>query len=595
MKLSQLYTNKEEIFPTIRFLEGFNVVFARVKNPLRKDKDSHNLGKTFLADVIDYCFLSDLPKDHAFKGNSDLFKDFIFFLEVKTNNNTFVTIRRKVFGKKSINIHISSESMNLVELPESEWQHTNLGLDEGVSQLNEIFNLDVIKPYNYRKGITYFLRRQADYNDVFLISKFSAGKHKDWKPYMAQVLGLNQTLVQAKYEIDDEIAEKEKDKARISKKAGARARRYDEIKGLIEIKQSSVRRLQKQLDGFSFYGLESEINDDIVRRIEQLISEYNQERYTIDYELQEIENSLKSDYVIDVKKMLEVFQEVELVMPNSLTQEYEQLVDFNKRLSVDRAKRLDELKKKLNQRRIEIESALKELDNERQKALELLKQKETFQKYKGLQRELLDVEEEILHLQQQLTQLDEVTSIEHQIENLEQDRTQIIHQLEESLRQENSVYTQIRGMFAEYVEDVLSAPASLYTEINSSGNLDFKARIVDRILGQETHQWKGTSYKKILCACFDLTNLSAYHEVNFYRFVYHDGVFEGLDNRKKVNLLKLIRRLCNEQGIQYILTVIDSDLPRDEKDNKLMFGEDEIIRSLHDDGDDGRLFRMPIF
>ena len=83
--------------------------------------------------------------------------------------------------------------------------------------------------------------------------------------------------------------------------------------------------------------------------------------------------------------------------------------------------------------------------------------------------------------------------------------------------------------------------------------------------------------------------------MNFYKFVYHDGIFEGLDNRKKVNLLKLIRNLCKDYGIQYILTVIDSDLPRDEQDNKLLFKETEIVRSLHDDGDDGRLFKMPIF
>lgn len=595
MKLSQLYTNVDETFPAIKFLEGFNVVFARVKDPQKKDKDSHNLGKTFLADVIDFCLLSELPKDHAFKSSADLFKNLVFFLEIKTNNNLFVTIKRKVLGRKGINIHTSLESANLSNLPDEEWEYNDLGRDEGEAQLNSILNLDVIKPYNYRKGITYFLRRQADYNDVFLISKFTAGKHKDWKPYMAQVLGLNQELVQAKYEIDDEISEKEKEKERLSKKAGIRARKYDEIKSLLEIKQSSVKRLQTQIDGFSFYGLESEINDDVVKRIEQLTSEYNQERYTIDYELQEIDSSLEANYVIDVKKMLGIFEEVKLLMPDTLVQGYEDLVEFNKRLSVDRVKRLADLRKKLNQRRTEIESSLRELDNERQKALELLKRKETFQKYKGLQRELLDVEEEILLLQQQLSQLDEVTAIERQIEKLEQERTEIIYQLQESLRQENSIYTQIRGRFADYVEEVLSAPASLYTVINSSGNLDFKARIVDRIQGLETHQWKGTSYKKILCACFDLTNLSVYHNVNFYRFVYHDGIFEGLDNRKKVNLLRLVRRLCKELGIQYILTVIDSDLPRDEKDNKLLFNDQEIIRTLHDDGDNGRLFRMPVF
>jgi len=58
-----------------------------------------------------------------------------------------------------------------------------------------------------------------------------------------------------------------------------------------------------------------------------------------------------------------------------------------------------------------------------------------------------------------------------------------------------------------------------------------------------------------------------------------------------VSWLNQVREACKNYGIQYILTVIDSDLPRDESDQKLLFTEDEIIRYLHDRGDDGRLFK----
>ena len=98
-----------------------------------------------------------------------------------------------------------------------------------------------------------------------------------------------------------------------------------------------------------------------------------------------------------------------------------------------------------------------------------------------------------------------------------------------------------------------------------------------------------------MCACFDLALLSSHSDHCFYRFVYHDGIFEGLDNRKKVALLNLVRELSNEENIQYILTVIDTDLPRDEEDNKLLFKDEDIVRELHDRGRSGRLFRMPKF
>ena len=69
----------------------------------------------------------------------------------------------------------------------------------------------------------------------------------------------------------------------------------------------------------------------------------------------------------------------------------------------------------------------------------------------------------------------------------------------------------------------------------------------------------------------------------------------NLDNRKKINLLEIIRETCTDFGIQYILTLIDPDLPRDEQDQRIEFDESEIVRELHDDGEDGRLFRMLAF
>jgi uncharacterized protein YydD (DUF2326 family) len=594
MKLSRLYSNNDDIFPPIIFRDGFNVIFALVKDPIKTDTDSHNLGKTFLANLIDYCLLGDLEKDHPFKQRPEIFADFIFFLEIILPNK-FVTIRRKVSGKRNICIQISDISQDLSKLPENEWEFTDLGVEEAIDRLNILLAFDIIKPFNFRKGITYFLRRQADYNDLFQISKFSVGKHKDWKPYIAQVLGLNRELVQEKYELDEEIEDKENDKQKLAKKAGTKNQKFDEVKGLIEIKTASVEKLQKQLDDFNFYEMESEINEDVVKRIESLISQYNQKRYLVDYELQEIENSLNTEFCIDTKKMFKIFDEVNLVMPEALIKQYDELLDFNKRISTDRINRLTELKYKLNNQKTEFETTLRDLNNERQQDLELLKQKETLQKYKSLQKELLNIEKEILVLQQQLKQLDEIGLFEHQIETLKVERLQIIHNLDESLKEDNSTYSNIRQLFAQYVEEILSVPASLFTEINSNGNLEFKYRIIDRVVGQETYQGRGTSYKKLLCACFDLAILSVYHKRHFFHFVYHDGIFEGLDNRRKVKLLKLIRNICKEKEIQYILTVIDSDLPRDEADNKLLFSEYEIVRTLNDSGNEGRLFRIPVF
>ena len=86
--------------------------------------------------------------------------------------------------------------------------------------------------------------------------------------------------------------------------------------------------------------------------------------------------------------------------------------------------------------------------------------------------------------------------------------------------------------------------------------------------------------------------LRAHLHENFPRFVYHDGVLESLDDRKKENLLTVIRRYTS-LGVQSIITLIDSDLPTRAEGDPAFFDDSEIVLLLHDEGENGRLFRMP--
>jgi len=106
---------------------------------------------------------------------------------------------------------------------------------------------------------------------------------------------------------------------------------------------------------------------------------------------------------------------------------------------------------------------------------------------------------------------------------------------------------------------------------------------------------EGTSYKKLVCALFDLALLKVYEDAPFFHFVYHDGILEGLDDRKKLAFLNIVREQVASRKTQYIMTMIDSDMPRNSKDERVEFPGSEIVLRLHDDGPDGRLFKMAEF
>ncbi|WP_166532808.1 DUF2326 domain-containing protein [Blastococcus xanthinilyticus] len=92
--------------------------------------------------------------------------------------------------------------------------------------------------------------------------------------------------------------------------------------------------------------------------------------------------------------------------------------------------------------------------------------------------------------------------------------------------------------------------------------------------------------------CVDLPGVDAEAHLGevFPRFAYHDGAFESLDNRKKRNLLNVLRRYAG-YGLQPIITLIDSDIPTGPSGGDFL-QSDEVVLTLHDLGAPGLLFRM---
>jgi uncharacterized protein YydD (DUF2326 family) len=124
---------------------------------------------------------------------------------------------------------------------------------------------------------------------------------------------------------------------------------------------------------------------------------------------------------------------------------------------------------------------------------------------------------------------------------------------------------------------------------NGQGNIEFKVEVTRENEVDITAEGKGNTYQKMLCISFDLAVLVAYHKNSFYRFVYHDGALEGLDNRKKVNFINVVKKYCTENNLQYIFTAIEHDIPAEMLKT---FSKKEICLTLNDSGDEGKLFEF---
>jgi len=597
MKISKIYSNKDEIFKPIYFNEGFNVIFGKVKRPKETDKDSHNLGKTLLIGLIDFLLLKELRKGHFLYDRGKLFRGFEFYLEILLNSGKYLTIKRCVDNNTKICFKIHEEKFqDFRDIGDAQWDCSNVSIKKAVKKLNSYLDLTAISPWPYRKGVSYFLRTQSDYLDVFQISKFSVGEHIEWKPYLAKLLGFDDILLNEKYEIVETIEKREEYKAEYEKTLTTKAEEYDKLKGAIEIKQREIKEAYVNIDKFNFYEKELSINKELVEQVESDISYLNDQLYNIKYEVEKIRESIEEKINFNLDEIKQVFEETRIYFPDKLVKSYDDLVKFNESVSSERNKRLKERLQILNEEQDSTCEKLRDLNSKREVLLRILRGEDTFDKFKQFQKSLVQQETDLVRLQSQLETLDSVAIIQKEIDGLEQKRKDLVNRINDQVKAGSGLYSSIRNEFNKIIKGVLNTSALLSIKLNNEGNLVFSADIVhDEKTMEITSEGKGTTYKKLLCAAFDLAVLKNYAQNSFFRFVYHDGILEGLDNRKKNNFLKIVRTYCDSCGLQYILTVINADLPRDENDKVIEFKKEEIIRELSDEGQEGRLFNLPKF
>ena len=186
MKISKLYSNNDN-FKTIEFDNGINFILS----------DTNGVGKSSLFKLIDFCLLGD----KHFLGNEH-FKDYIFYIELQISSNRYITIKRPVTNGKNIELKITKEKSMLLD-------EKNFNLKGSLGIAKSFFENKVNYSINkFRTYITYFLRDEANQNDVFILNKHTILHEIEYKTLISNLVGIDGRKIRRKYELD-EIIKKE--------------------------------------------------------------------------------------------------------------------------------------------------------------------------------------------------------------------------------------------------------------------------------------------------------------------------------------------------------------------------------------------------
>jgi Uncharacterized protein conserved in bacteria len=597
MKLSKLYCNQPG-FKNIRFnLNGINVVYADVETEIKEKKNSHDLGKTKLAELIDFLFLKTITSQHfLLKHEKQHFQNHVFYLELLLNSGQYLTIKRAVKNNTKISFAVNDASINEFR-PPLDWEFSDLTIEKARKQLAEYLSLDFFsnKSYNYRKALSYSLRTPPDdYSDVYQLSKFQGGQHVFWKPFMFDLLGFDGTLLELKYQNDEQIKEINQFIDNLKKEYSIKVDDRDDYVAQMQDIEKEVRDTEQQLDRFNFYEQDKELVKRGIEDIETSISQLNSTAYNLNYEIDRLRKSLKNKFAFDLNKVDKVFKESQILFPDQLKQDYANLIDFNNKLTIERNKLLKTSLEKKSSELSEINNQLQTLNKRKEELISFIQDTDSFKKFKNHQKNLVKTEGQLFRIKEKIKNIDLIIKKEDEIETLTSKIKETIQELNHVYRttEKNERYNDIRTRFSEYYKNIMDEVARISWKINTNNNVDFVPPKVHSKHDErkETAKDEGNTYKKLLCIAFDLAILTTYNSESYFRFVYHDDVLSQQDNGIKNRLIELVKTLTSQYNLQYILSAIKSDLPLDENDEIIYFDEEDIVLRLHDRDESGTLF-----
>lgn len=560
----------------IRFNDGFSVVYGDVEST-HEDQHEHNLGKTSLVHLIDFLFLKG--GGGIFGKYKEKFSGWVFFMELDLGDQRFLTVRRSVDNPSKI-------AFKLHKIPdqdlsdETSWDHKDVGIhsrkQEGAIELLEKYlSFDVASDFGYRHFLAYLLRTQYEYDNVFKMKEFQ-GKDVDWKPQLFNLLGFNEKSVLEKYRINIEIDTINNLLKTIVGNADYVKEAYT-IRAAIAEKEKEQAAAKRDIDKFDFYIKETGLNKDLIQTIEANISRFNSERYRLQYEVSKIKESLETKPEFSLEEIEQVFSEVRLYFPDNLKKDYRELIEFNTNLSTERAKYLGQLLKDNTERLEEVDKNLKELNDDRQNTLAVLKQKDTFQKYKALQDDLRRIDDQIRQYNERLRNLASAENYEQKKSLLKEDAKVAAKEVKRTIDSGNEIFDSIKELFTKIYKETMKTTAVVLVRPNKEGNPEFEAKTLGEELEQLTGKSEGYTSTKVQCAAFVFAVLATYSLLGkrFFRFMYDDGLLEGWGNNPKVDFITAIREMTENYNIQYIVSMIKSDVPPG-----FEFKKGEIITTL---------------
>lgn len=574
MQLLKVYANQSS-FHTIEFKKNApNYIVAKQKDKdKKKDGQTYNgVGKSLLVGIIHFCLGAKKKKYQTF---CDKLKEWEFFLDFEHQGKRY-TCSRKTSDADSIFLNGKKKSLKKFN-----------------DFMGEIF-LNV--PHNrefltFRSLIPFFIRpSRASYVDC---RKPSENTYEFQQLlYNSFLMGVSPSLIQKKRAIKKEIDAIQNFSQKIKKDSFLKEFYVGErdVELTLSDLNEKIDKIEKDMKSFqvaeNYNNIQKEADN-----LEDEIFKLNNRLSLLEQSMETIEKSLKLQPHMESSKIEKTYQEASFLFPEKVKKSLEEADLFYKELVYNRKKRLEEQK---NVIALDIKDTTKKKKNkgeELDRKIKFLGEHKALDMFIALgeKQRSLQAERDKLEDYKKITTgaTKKARDLDLKMAELNQESSLSIDDRRKQIEDVQSFFRRLAKKF--YPDSVVGLSLSPNTGNNQIAyNLDVKI---------ESDGSDGISNVKIFCYDLSILFQGKNHSINF---LFHDSrLFDGVDERQKTNMFKIIHQLFSEQNsFQYIATVNQNQLQEAENNLSLedyqKYIEKNIIHTFTDSDDTEKLLGITV-
>ncbi len=568
-----------EMFKTIEFSPGFNVILAE-RTEESKEKDTRNgLGKTTLLNIIHFCLGSKAEKAKGLRIRP--LEGWEFHLEFRMRNQQ-VSVSRSVDRPGQVKITPETDCSDWPIQPEIE--HRLETYRSKVAEWNStlgwgLYDIDVErKKYSpsFRALLSYDIRRNQ-FTDPFLNN--SRQFVWDSQVHNAYMLDLNWKHAVRWQELRDRTKSVNMVRKALRDGDNLIANMVSTV-GELEYERDRLQRQIRKTDGDlrqfrvhpKYEAIENEANR-LTAKLHDMANHILQLKRLVEFHRRSVEETQPAEAI----RVSELYEEAGARFPDLVRRRLDDVRLFHLEVAKNRRVYLESEAARLEN---ELDNAITEQKNLSTKQAKLMKFLDTHGALEDYN-ELLKLNQE---KQANLESIDRQIDQRRQIDNeqseikIEQGRLNLDARRDMDERHNKRLAAEI---FNSNSECLYEKPGAFIADIVPNSGFKFRVEI-------EREESQGVSKMKVFCYDLMRAELWSHRDVQPGFLIHDSTLFSDVDERQVARALELGERKSRESGFQYIVCLNSDSIPYD--DFTEGFEIDKFVRlRLTDNEPAGRL------